>query len=264
MKRESLWSLALSTSLCLALAAPAIAQAQDAVHGDVGAQIVGVPDYLGSNQTRTHIAPVLNIDFSSPLFYAGNRYGGLPLQLGVTPLHSTHWAFGADIEYQTIMPRSDTTNAYPIGIPEISRTALGGVFAQYRYDGFSAGVRTESDLLGNKQGTTVTVNARQAFPLNDQLTFALGPQFVWGNREHMETFFGIDTQASMQSQLPAYTPGSGAEEISLLLDLRYLLTPSWVLGSGVSIGRLSGPAANSPLVADRTQVRWSLLAAYKF
>lgn len=264
MQRQKARVLLSGLALLRFATAPAIASAQESLKGYIGAGVTDAPYYMGSDQSRLHVVPVIDLRWKTPFFYAGNQYGGPPLQAGTTPLHTEHWVIGANVAYQTIEPRNDTASDYPTGIPTIQRTALGGVFAQFRYQGFSARIRTESDLLGNGQGSTVTLDMRQSFPLSERLSFDVGPRWVWGNREHMETFFGVNSAEAIDSHLHAYAPGSGSEEIALLFSTRYLLTQRWLLGGRVSIGRLNGTVSNSPLVLDRTQTRWTLFTAYRF
>lgn len=258
--------LVLFASALSCMVVPTICVAQDKVHGDIGAGIADVPYYLGSDQSHLHVVPVLSVGLTTPHFYLGNRYGGLPLQAGMTPLHTEHWVAGLDVSYQTIEPRSNDSSAndYPEGLSGIARTALIGAFLQYHHGGFSASLRSQSDILGHGQGRTLSLDARETIPLNDRLSLGIGPQWVWGNSQHMNTFFGIDTAESAATGLHVYTPGSGSQEIELLANMRYLLTPTWVLGGGLSVGRLSGVAADSPIVIDRMQRRWTFFMAYRF
>lgn len=241
-----------------------MSRAQDSLHGDVGVAVVSHPLYPGSDGHRQHLVPMLRLQLPTPYAYLGNRYGGEPLQLGFTPLHTDHWVAGFDLAYQVVKPRDSSDDEHLRGIPDIDRTLLGGAFVAYHYRRYAFSLRADSDLQDRHQGTTLTLAVQRQIPINPHFGLTIGPQLVWGNRQHMTTFFGIDRNRAPSTPLADYQPAAGFQERSFNLGAHYLTDTHWVFGAGVRIAQLMGNAKDSPLVEKDTQLGFTAFAAYHF
>jgi Outer membrane protein V len=247
-----------------AVLAPA-AFAQDTAHGDLGVGVVSRPEYIGSDKQRTTLVPVVRVELPTRYAYLGSRYGGNPLQLGFTPLNTGKWIAGVTVSYQNIAPRKVSDDDYLRGLQDIDRSVLGGVLLGYRFrPGGLVTLRSDSDLSGHGQGTTITLAAQQVFPLNEHVAIVAGPRVVWGNRQHNTTYFGVDTAKAPQTTLPGYHAPAGFQEYSLNVGVRYATDGDWVLGGGISAGKLMANAKDSPVVQEHSQVTASLYAGWHF
>lgn len=248
---------------CAAFAPAAFAQ--DTAHGDIGIGVVSRPEYIGSDRRQANAVPVLRVDLPTPYAYLGNRYGGNSLQFGFTPLNTGRWVGGISLSYQNIAPRKTSDDDYLRGLQDIDRSVLGGFLLGYRFrPGGLVSLRSDTDLSGHGQGTTLTLAAQQVFPLSDRLAIVAGPRVVWGNRQHNTTYFGVDTAKTPQTALPGYRAPAGFQEYSLNLGLRYATEGDWVLGGGISAGTLMANVKDSPVVQKESQVTVSLYAGWHF
>ncbi|UPG89559.1 MipA/OmpV family protein [Luteibacter aegosomaticola] len=247
-----------------AVIAPA-AFAQDTAHGDLGVGVVSRPEYIGSNRQRTNLVPVLRVELPTSYAYLGNRYGGNPLQLGFTPLNTGKWIAGVSVSYQNIAPRKTSDGDYLHGLKDIDRSVLGGFLLGYRFrPGGLLSLRSDTDLSGHGQGTTITLAAQQAFPINDHFAIVTGPRIVWGNRQHNTTYFGVDTAKTPETMLPGYHAPAGFQEYSLNIGVRYATEGDWVIGGGISAGKLLANVKDSPVVKETSQVTASVYAGWHF
>lgn len=251
-------------SLLLCVGASFGLHAQDILHGDVGVAVTSHPLYPGSDQRKQQALPVLRLELPTPYVYIGNRYGGAPLQIGATPLHTAHWVAGAGVAYQVAKPRNSADASDLQGIPDIDRTALGSAFVAWSYKRYTINLRSDSDLGSRQQGTTITLALRRHLAITPRFGLTMGPQLVWGNRQHMSTFFGIEQARSPGSTLPDYRPAAGFQQRSFNLDAHYRMPSHWIVGAGVSVGQMMGPAKDSPLVEKNTQLGVTAFAAYHF
>lgn len=248
---------------CVAFAQAAFAQ--DTAHGDIGIGVISRPEYIGSDKRRTNAVPVLRVDLPTPYAYLGNRYGGNPLQLGFTPLNTGNWVGGISVSYQNIAPRKASDDDYLHGLQDIDRSVLGGFLLGYRFrPGGLVSLRSDTDLSGRGQGTTLTLAAQQAFPLSDRFSIVAGPRVVWGNRQHNTTYFGVDTAKTPETALPGYRAPAGFQEYSLNVGVRYATEGDWVLGGVISAGTLMANVKDSPVVQKESQVTVSLYAGWHF
>lgn len=252
---------------CAMLTPAAFAQDADqgSAHGDIGIGVVSRPAFVGSDERRSNVVPVVRVDLPTRYAFVGSRYGGNPLQLGFTPLNTDQWVGGMTVSYQNVIPREVSDDKRLQGLNDIDRSALGGFLLGYRFrPGGIVSLRSDTDLSGNGQGTTITLGAQQAFPINDHFTIVAGPRVVWGNRQHNTTYFGVDPTKTPGTSLPAYHAPAGFQEFSMNVGVRYATEGDWVIGGGLSAGRLMGNVKDSPIVAKESQVSVSAYVGWHF
>ena len=81
---------------------------------------------------------------------------------------------------------------------------------------------------------------------------------------HHQTWSGVSAAQAVRSGYPVYTPGWGWRDASIYTHWRQVLTDRWVVGAGLSMTTLLGPAADSPLVRERTAWRADAGIAWRF
>ena len=77
-----------------------------------------------------------------------------------------------------------------------------------------------------------------------------------GNREFMTTTYGVPARAAATAGVDPYSPGGGLETVQLGADVAHSLSRHWVAFGGLTLGRIAGPARESPLI-DRIST-WGL------
>lgn len=248
-----------------AVSAPSFANEDDpaaaGVEGLIGLGVATIPDAPGSDTQRTVPLPVVNLRFGQTPFFLGNRYGGTPLQAGMAFNAGEHWRFGAALGAQAEDPREATDAQRAAGVQDIDRAGLASVFAQWRYERFTATATGTQSLGDSEQGQTATLRLQREFQPTPRVRITLGPSATWADGEHMRTYYGVPVG---NAQYATYTPSGGLQDVSMNAGISFAMTPQWIVGSGLQVSRLQSDAKDSPLVEDDTQTSASLFIARRF
>ena len=86
-------------------------------------------------------------------------------------------------------------------------------------------------------------------------SLALAPQWRLGtrlgatlaDRQHMQSYFGVDAQQAARSGYALYTPDAGLRDARLGVSLTYALNPTTFVTAAVSGSVLGDAARNSPI-----------------
>ena len=234
----------------------------DEWHFNLGAAITRVPAYAGSAAHKTRLVPTLSA--SQGRFFIGPVPGGGPLGIGATLYHNEGLRLGAAISADIGMLRKESDDVRLAGLGDIKRTRRAHLFASYSRARYTLRAGVAADIGGNHLGTLATLEAEALFRPAERWSLAVGPSLTWGSRRYMQTVFGIDSGQSARSGRALYEPGAGASLARLAATLSYRLDEHWSLGTRMSLGRLQGDAAASPLTEQRSQNSGALFASYRF
>jgi outer membrane protein len=240
--------------------------AQTAANGDsvvVGAGVLVVPKYPGSGKRDARLLPVLNMRYGR-VFLGPVPASRSPLGLGIDLYRERGLRAGAAITTDIRKLRTESDAARLTGLGDIKGTQRLNVFASYSIDRYTLRSNVASDIGGNRQGTLATVEFDTSFRLSDALTLAVGPSVTWASRAYSQTVFGISATQSAASGLPAFNVGCGVNMAQLSAMMHYQFNQNWGLGGRISIGRLQGDAADSPITEQRSQSSAALFATYRF
>lgn len=248
-----------------ALAMGPAAHAGGGWQGAIGGGVFAQPVYPGSSRDRARPVPLVSGFSPESGVYAGSSLGGgSPLQFGVVPIRSRHWLVGLDVSGQWRDPRLSSDDPLLSGLPNIERTAFAGLFVRYRIRGFSALIRSDSDILHKEQGTLLTLSASYRWHVTPTLSLSAGPVLHWANSQRAQTYFGITPQQSLASGLPEYAASSGLQDAGVRVRAVYIVNPSWRLIVAVLGNGLQGDAVDSPVVEKRDQISSGVMVAYRF
>lgn len=212
----------------------------DGVTARVGLGIGFTPDYIGSDDYRLRVLPVLDIRYKQRWRLNGNllTYTAIkngPLQAG--PLISL--AFG----------RSEDRSSILRGIRELKTTFETGAFVRYQT---TSGVVALDyrHALSDDLGGSVRFAASQGVYKSGNFVTIVGARARWLSNKAMQRNFGLTQQDSQNSEfgLPAFAANSGVSEISANVVGAYRLNDRVRVLSLLSVGHLLGDAADSPLV----------------
>jgi len=258
--------VAVAVLLVLPLAPQAEAADEPGWQGTLGAAVYAVPRYPGADQTDTGLAPMIGVQSPGRRFYLGNPVGGgSPLQLGYRLLDSDGWQVGLDVTGQWRAPRKHDDDRSLQGMDDIDRTLFAGAWIHYRWRMLSVLLRSDSDVLHDRdQGTLLTLSAQAGLPLTPSLVVAMGPVLHWADQTHGQTFYGVSAAQSQSAGLPEHAVGAGIEDVGLQMMIRYRMAAHWQLSAVAGVLRLQGDAADSPVVMDRNQVSGLLSLAWRF
>ena len=258
---------ALAPLLCLpliAFAAPA-ARAQaptDEWQFNLGAAIVRVPEYPGSAAQKTRLAPILSVTLGR--FFIGPVPGGGALGIGATLYQNDGLRLGAAISADIGKLRKESDDVRLAGLGDIERSQRAHLFASYSWARYTLRAGVAADIGGKNLGALATVEAEALFHPAERWSLVVGTGLTWADQRYMQTVFGIDAQQSARSGRPLYEPGAGMSQVRLATTLSYRLDAQWSVGARLSLGRLLGDAAHSPLIEQRAQSSGALFTSYRF
>lgn len=210
----------------------------------LGVGIGLTPDYIGSDNYRLRVIPIIDIRYKerwrlngSLLTYAALKNG--PFEAG--PLLNLR--FG----------RPESRNRILRGLREIDTTFEVGAFARYQTKSGLVSVDYRH-ALSEDLGGSVRFTAGHGFYKTGNFVAIAGVRGRWLTRKSTQRQFGITAQDAERSEagLPVFTASSGFSELSGNLVGAYRLNERVRLLSLVSVGRLFGDAKDSPLVSGAT------------
>lgn len=218
----------------------------------IGAGIGTTPRYSGAREKVTGIAPAVRYQRPGSARYL-EWYGTLA---DVNLLESKRWQFGPAVALR--LGRQDADDPAVARLPEIDHTLEAGALASFTYAQrrgipfrLRLGVSVLGDLGGVYSGLNVSPFATFWVPLSERLFVGLGAGFTWSSESYNRAFFGVTPQGAAASGLPAFSPGSGVRQVYALPSVVFRIAPGWYGALGVYYARITGDAADSPIVAER-------------
>lgn len=121
--------------------------------------------------------------------------------------------------------------------------------------------------LGGHEGWTGMASADAVFRDGDQWVFSVGPRVTWSDNRYHDSWFGVTQADSVPSGLPAYDPGAGIQAYGAAASFLTQFTERWGIMTYVKYDRLTGDAADSPIVrqyGSRDQFSGGLALSYTF
>ena len=222
----------------------------------LGAGVGSAPKYPGSDTMRTRVMPLIDVNYGR--FFLG------PGGLGVNLYQDGHWRLAATGSFGFSKLRQESDDPHLQGLGDIDATPRAGVLAGYHSRWFAAGLRVNTDVGGHHQGTVANFEFDVRYPVTQQLTLSAGPRLTWADSSYMQTVFGVDATQARNSGLPQYTASGGISEVSFGVGARYRFTSRWIGAARVSVGRLQGDAAASPITEKLQQRTFAMFVVYHF
>ncbi|MCL6729335.1 MipA/OmpV family protein [Sphingomonas hankyongi] len=247
-------------AILLAFASSA-AIAQDSndlrVRVGLGAQLR--PEYLGSDNTQ--IAPLWDIDIArgtKPFHFEAPDD-----KFGIALISSDTFSAGptAHVEWK----RKESDVGAPVG--KVPTTFEAGVFAQFLP---TQSIRLRGDVrkgIGGHEGVVGGLSIDKIWRDGDKYVFSVGPRISFSDAKYQRAYFGVDTEASTASGLPAYRPGGGLHAAGVASGLSYQFSDRFGMFGFARYERLIGDAAKSPIVRElgsRDQLSGGLGLSYTF
>jgi outer membrane scaffolding protein for murein synthesis (MipA/OmpV family) len=287
---------ALTLLLCLALlslqAAPVAAQTADTpgtrvtelpepadeepeldeVRFTIGMQGSVSPTYSGSDQTGYALAPAARLVWrgysisTSSVARASTAAGSnRSAETGLTgPLYRRHefaFGFGASINRGRDIGEEDRQR----GLKGLPGTLIGRLRMRYYINPDLVVTATlVGDLLGRQGGLELPIGLGWRHWLQPGLLFQADVGMTFVNAKGMSNNYGIGPQEQAASGLPLYSPGSGLREVAGSIGLVGEPSEHWVWVARLSLVRLLGHAADSPIVKQSFQPALLVGFAYRF
>ncbi|RMB01454.1 outer membrane protein [Eilatimonas milleporae] len=199
-----------------------------------------VPDYMGSDNYRFAVIPMIDIRYKDILHLNGGRLVYRAFKSG---------NFEAGPLVNLTFGRQEERNDILEGLGDIGTTLDVGAYAQYRTEVMQLTLDWRN-ALGAGQGTTLLFTAGHGLYRNERLTLAAALRARWQSDEAMQTNFGITPAQAANSRagLQPFEASSAVSEANINLIGTYELSNITRLYGLASYGRLFGDAKDSPIV----------------
>ena len=211
------------------------------VNARAGIGIGTTPDYVGSDDYRLRIVPLIDIRYKNIW-----RLNGSVLTLSA--YRSGSFEAGPLLNYRP--GRSDTRNPALEGLGDIGSVFQVGAFARYKTSRALVSVDYRYGLSENIR-SSLRISAGHGIYRSGNFYVMLGARAKWLSKVTMQTAFGI-TEAQAENSvigLPAFEARGGFSEVAANLVGAYRLNEKARLLTLIAYGHLLGSARNSPLAA---------------
>ncbi len=263
--RPALLPTALAGSVLAGCAASALAQSAEETQVErapsrawdaaVGFVANNGPPYPGSARRDTGITPGLALRWgrvslaSRSAFSVRGTEAGTGGGLRVELADGERLRAGLGLRIDSGRRESDSPEL--LGQGDIRRTLRLRLSVSYRlHDGWRLRSTAAVDALGRGGGLLGELQVARDLPLTPSLganaTLSLG----WGDRRHLQTYYGVTPEQAARNGNPVTTLSAGLRDLSFSLGLRQALAPRWAVFGGVAVSQLVGQAADSPLTRE--------------
>jgi outer membrane scaffolding protein for murein synthesis (MipA/OmpV family) len=240
------------------------ADATPAAVGDslsAGVGLAYVPEYAGSDQRRVVLLPFLERTYSNGVFLSTQRGIGYQTSIGDFSVSAAlGYDGGRDDHKKNFSSGSDALK----GMGDIDGSAQAVLSVGYKLGSAGLSLTTRQNIGHRAYGATYTFGA--SMPLytsaTDQIGF--GASAVYGDNQHMQTYFGVTAAQSAASGYRAYNAKGGFEHVTAGVNWNHVLDANWSVRSGVGLTRLTSDAADSPLTKRKTTPMLMTALIYRF
>lgn len=197
--------------------------------------------------------PVIGASYGA--FFLGGDPGSGGAGVGVNLVRDRAWRFGVSLAPGFGRARRESDHPSLAGMGDIDRATRASVFGGYTYRRWLSGtLRVSTDIEGKDQGTLALFDVNARWPVAERVFMSAGPGVTWADKDYTMTFFGT----------PTYEAGSGWHMVRFGVGAGYRIDAHWNLGARLSVSRIVGDAADSPITRDRTPYGAALFGSYRF
>lgn len=223
----------------------------------IGGGLASRPRYEGADSYNQRVVPMIMVSYDKGLFFAG------PAGIGLTAINWQGLRVGPVLGF--LSGRKQDDDVHLDGLGDIPASLTAGVFANYSLGPFSLRGNLRQAVTHQANGLYGDVSFNWAHPIiPGRLFFSTGVQMAFADGSYDRTFFGVSPEQSLQSGLPAYTPGGGVKDIGINASLDYRLSRHFILRGFASATQLLGDDGASPIVQSKTQGTIGFGLAYHF
>lgn len=119
------------------------------------------------------------------------------------------------------------------------------VFADVRY-----GVTGHSGFVGE-------LGADYALRPKENTTFTVGPRVSWASSDYMANYFSVNASEAAASGFGIFSASAGIKSVGVEAAVRHDFNKDWAVEASAGYDRLTGDAANSPIVSAGSKNQFS-------
>lgn len=225
-----------------------------------------VPEFEGAS--RYELAPY----FEAQVYYGRYHLALNGPRARVNVVTHKHINAGPIISYQR--GRDDVDTAQVDRLDRIKAAVELGGFIEYanRHDDDPLAVErlrlmVRQDVTGRHSGALVSLRGVIQRDIWLGTVLALTAGATWASHDYMETYFGVSEPEAVRSGLAAFDANSGLKNVGGGVSINQFLSRHWSVGARFHYNRLTGDAADSPIVDDAgsaNQFFGALVLGYRF
>jgi outer membrane scaffolding protein for murein synthesis (MipA/OmpV family) len=227
------------------------------------------PEYAGSQSTASSLEPGLGLRWGRLSLASRGAFavrgsdqgaqGGLRVELAQGD------RLRAGLGLRAYSGRSEASSIRLAGMGDVQRTVRARLSASYRLDdGWRLASAVMVDASKRGYGTVFELGIRREQRLTDRTLMSIGATLSGGDRDFMQTYFGVTPEQAQRSGYSVYQPAAGLGSMGVLLGVSTQLTPRWAVFYGTGVSRLVDVAARSPLTFEPNGWGLSAGTVYRF
>jgi MipA family protein len=216
---------------------------------------LNAPSYQGADEQKTSVVPGVFLQASNGIF--ADPFNGVGYVF--EPAGSLIYGVRANI---------DTGRSVEDALPGFDKVKLRlnpGVFANYTVN---EQLTLKSALRGGLgdggDGGLLNLGATYKLYNANFVSVNLNASVKFGSSSYMQSYFGVTPAQSAASGLAAYKPAAGLAMAQVSLTGGFPISREIYIISSLSVQRLTGDAASSPIVKKKTQPSAFIGAVYSF
>lgn len=243
----------------LALMTTSAAKAGDWVV-TVGAKVTTAPPYEGADHAVMRPSPTFNLRPANRPYRFTPPDGGTTFAI----VDTDHFVFGPMARFR--YKRQDTKELK--GLREINWAAEPGAFLDVWPTRWLRGHAELRHGFAGHHGFVADFGADLVYT-GKRFDASVGPRIGWGDDKYLDEYFGVTPEEAARSPLitQAYEARAGRRYTGVELAGAYHFDARWTVTADFGYHRLSGNAADSPIVrltGDNDQYTGSLGISYRF
>jgi outer membrane protein len=184
-----------------------------------------------------------------------------PRGVTVTPFEKNGFSVSGKVGYE--MGRDEDDDDRLRGLGDIDFAATVGAKIAYEWQGLEVYAAVDQTIDGS-ESLLGTFGVEYTAPVTERFFVGAEAKATIANDKHMKAYFGVNSQQAAASGLSEYKAEAGLKRVDVSVNATYALTQNWLVRGEAGVGFLTGDAADSPIVKEKTQPSASLFVGYKF
>lgn len=221
----------------------------------VGFIALGGANYQGSNEQKISVVPAVLYHSSTGLFadpFSGIGYSFEPV---------------GDLQYgvRVNLETGRSVDAALPGFEKIKARVNPGTFANYAVnDKLTLKSALRLGVGEGADGSLLNLGASYRVYNENYISVALNASVKYANSSYMRSYFGVSSAQSTASGFKTYQPSAGVSTAQVGVTAGFPISRQIYIFSNVSMQRLLGDAANSPLTKKQNQIAAFIGSVYSF
>ncbi len=222
----------------------------------IGAMGVYTPAYEGSDAYELRGFPQIDITFRDTVFVNARR------GVGAYVWNRNNLKLGLSVGYTFGRDEDDSDDLRGLG--DIDDGATANLVFEWGIGDVALDARYEEQITGHDTGFQVHLGLGYDLRIAEETTVKPSLKTTFASSDYMEEHFGVSPGQSARSGISAYEADSGFKSLGFHLMVVHRLNQHWGIQAGAGYDRLTGEAADSPVVKDENQYRVTIGLSYQF